>query len=93
MALFLAGFVAPFLMAFLLRIRGTSGCTAWLLACCVVPAGVLFEVFVLPYRGGGASMWPIALVVGGFYGAVAGAVGLVAGAATVHVWNRWQEDA
>lgn len=25
---------------------------------------ILFDAYVLPYRGGGASMWPIAVLVG-----------------------------
>ena len=48
---------------------------AWLASCAVVPAFVLFAEFVLPYQGGGASMWPIALIFGSIYGAVAGGVG------------------
>jgi hypothetical protein len=31
-----------------------------------------------PYRGGGASMWPIALIFGGFYGVIIGGVGVLA---------------
>lgn len=52
---------------------------AWLIGCMVVPAFVLFAEFVLPYQGGGASMWPIALVVGGVCGAVVSAVGVLLG--------------
>jgi hypothetical protein len=48
---------------------------AWLVSCLVVPAYVLYAEFVLPYAGGGASMWPIALVIGGIYSATAGGVG------------------
>jgi hypothetical protein len=40
---------------------------------------ILFDAYVLPYRGGGASMWPIAILfgtpvalLGAFLGAVAG---------------------
>jgi hypothetical protein len=38
---------------------------SWLASCCVVPVFVLFAEFILPYKGGGASMWPIALMFGG----------------------------
>ena len=50
---------------------------SWLVSCCVVPAFVLVSEFVLPYAGGGASMWPIALVFGGFMGALAGGAGVL----------------
>ncbi len=33
--------------------------------------------FILPYRGGGASFWPIALFFGGIYGAIAGGLGVM----------------
>lgn len=49
---------------------------SWLASCIIVPAFVLIAEFVLPYQGGGASMWPIALIFGGLYGAIAGAVGV-----------------
>jgi hypothetical protein len=48
---------------------------AWLTSCTIVPAFVLIDEFLLPYRGGGASMWPVALIFGGMYGAIAGGVG------------------
>jgi hypothetical protein len=48
---------------------------AWLVSCLVVPGFVLVLEFVLPYSGGGASMWPIALVFGALYSAIAGGVG------------------
>jgi hypothetical protein len=67
--------VGAFLLAFVLVSRGTPAMAAWLLSCLVVPAAVLFAEFVLPYAGGGASMWPIALVLGGVYGGAAGAAG------------------
>lgn len=38
---------------------------------------VLFNEYVLPYRGGGASMWPIAVLLGApvaLFGAILGAV-------------------
>jgi len=52
---------------------------AWLVGCAVVPSFILFEEFVLPYQGGGASMWPIAIMLGGIYGAVASAIGVFIG--------------
>ena len=52
---------------------------SWLIGCLIVPCFVLFAEFVLPYQGGGASMWPIALVVGGFFGTVSSGIGLLLG--------------
>lgn len=54
---------------------GASKTVAWLASVAVVPAFVLVAEFVLPYAGGGASMWPIALVVGGVVGGAAGGLG------------------
>ena len=64
-------------IGFFLRIRGIKEISAWLASCCVMPVFVLFDEFVLPYRGGGASMWPIAFAIGGFYGAMTGGAGVV----------------
>lgn len=47
--------------------------------CAVVPLFILLEEFVLPYQGGGASMWPIAVVFGGAYGAAASGAGVLVG--------------
>jgi len=49
---------------------------SWLASCAVVPLFILTSEFFLPYAGGGASMWPIALSVGGVGGALAGAFGV-----------------
>lgn len=37
-------------------------------------AAVLYEVYFIPYQGGGASMWPVAIVFGGAAAAVTGLV-------------------
>ncbi len=50
---------------------------SWLCSCAVVPAFVLISEFVIPYKGGGASMWPIALVFGGGIGTLAGGAGVL----------------
>lgn len=45
------------------------GASSWLVAFLLPPAlflaWLLATEYLLPYRGGGASMWPVALVVGG----------------------------
>lgn len=50
------------------------GASSWLVACLLPPAlflaWLLANEYLLPYRGGGASMWPVALVVGGTAAAV-----------------------
>ena len=38
---------------------------------------LLVDAYVLPYSGGGASMWPIAFTIGGFFSAIFGLVGFV----------------
>ncbi len=67
----------PFITGAVIRLRGRKESTAWLISSLVLPAIVLFDEFVLPYQGGGASMWPIALVIGGFYGVISGGLGVV----------------
>ncbi|BCL61968.1 hypothetical protein DGMP_26610 [Desulfomarina profundi] len=39
-----------------------------------VLAAILYQEYFLPYQGGGASMWPIAQMVGGTVAAAAGVV-------------------
>ena len=64
------------LVGFIARAGKKRGLAAWAIGCLVVPSFILFTEFVLPYQGGGASMWPIAMVFGGIYGAIASAVGV-----------------
>lgn len=35
-------------------------------------AFILYEVYFIPYQGGGASMWPIAIIFGGTAAAIIG---------------------
>jgi hypothetical protein len=69
--------VTTFFVGLLLRLRRMNEYIAWILSCCVMPAFVLFDEFVLPYRGGGASSWQIAFAVGSFYGIIVGGLGVV----------------
>ncbi|MBU0916144.1 MULTISPECIES: hypothetical protein [Aquabacterium] len=76
--------MAAYLSLLLAFVVGAALCSAtrrearsWLASCAVVPAFVLVSEFVLPYSGGGASMWPIALAFGGFMGALAGGAGVL----------------
>lgn len=74
MAAYLAVFAAFALGGLLCPDKASVSIVARLVRC---SSGVcLFAEFVLPYRGGGASMWPIALIFGGLYGAIAGAIGI-----------------
>ncbi|HEY0683466.1 MAG TPA: hypothetical protein VGD45_14120 [Steroidobacter sp.] len=52
---------------------------SWWLSVCAPVVGfvlwILFDSYVLPYRGGGASMWPLAILFGtpvAFLGAIFG---------------------
>jgi len=65
---FLVGLIPP--------LMGIRAGMAWLLSCLVMPAFVLLSEFVLPYSGGGASFWPIALVFGGILGIMTGGLGV-----------------
>ena len=63
-------------LGFATRMLGLTVKEAWVLGSVFVPASILYGEFVLPYQGGGASMWPIALVFGGGMGAAASGVGV-----------------
>lgn len=65
-----------FLTGLMLPLSGMRPGVAWCLSCFVMPTYVLFAEFVLPYSGGGASFWPIALIVGGILGIMAGGLGV-----------------
>lgn len=69
--------ITPFIAGAVIRLRGKKEAMALLVSSLVLPIIVLIDEFVLPYRGGGASMWPIALVMGGFYGVISGGLGVV----------------
>jgi hypothetical protein len=71
----IASVFAAFLLPLFMVRRGTRPLAAWVVSCFVVPLAVLAAEFLLPYSGGGASMWPIALVFGGLWSAAAGALG------------------
>ena len=64
-----------FVLAFALRAAGLHVVLAWLASCFVVPAVLFLVEYVLPGHGGTSPMWPIAMFVGGIYGAAAGGVG------------------
>lgn len=61
-----------------------SQVAAWLLGCAVVPIFVIFVEFLVPYQGGGASLWSVAVVLGGIYGAIASAVGTLLAKLVIH---------
>lgn len=78
--------IIPFLVGLILRLRGMNEYLAWISSCLVMPVFIIFDEFVLPYRGGGASMWPIPLIFGGFYGVIVG--GLGAGIASFYLKRK-----
>jgi hypothetical protein len=69
--------ILPGVIGAILRLRDFREIPAWLLSCVVIPIFILADEFLLPYQGGGASMWPIALAFGSFYGAMMGGLGVV----------------
>ena len=69
--------ILPGIVGLILRLRSFREIPAWLLSCTVIPIFILVDEFFLPYRGGGASMWQIALAFGSFYGAMTGGFGVV----------------
>jgi len=68
--------ILPGIVGASLRLRHFREIPAWLLSCTIIPIFILVDEFLLPYQGGGASMWPIALAFGTFYGAMTGGFGV-----------------
>jgi hypothetical protein len=78
--------IITFFVGLLLRLRGVNEYIAWISSCLVMPAIIIFDEFVLSYRDGGASMWPLPLICGGFYGVIIG--GLGAGIASFYLKRK-----
>jgi hypothetical protein len=70
----IAAAVIAFILAFALTKAGVRLVLAWFASCCVVPAFILATELMLP-DSRASAMLPIALFVGGIYGAAAGGVG------------------
>jgi len=81
----IAAVALAFVLAFALKAAGWHLALAWLASCFVVPGVVLFEEHVL---SGSPAMLPIAMFVGGIYGAAAGGVGALFAAL---LWNRSEQ--
>ena len=79
--------VAVFALGFTLHVIGRSAWVAWLLSGTIMPVCVLAAEFLVPYSGGGASFWPIALLFGSIYGVIVGGTGVLAAAFFLR-WKR-----
>lgn len=69
--------ISPGIAGAILRLRHMREVSAWLLSCTVIPLLLLIENLLIPYHGGGAPLWSIALAVGSFFGAISGGLGVV----------------
>jgi hypothetical protein len=74
---FVVLFVLSFIAAFALRWIGCLRKMSVLTPPAAFITYILFHAYVLPYRGGGASMWPIAIL----FGAPVACLGALAGTA------------
>jgi hypothetical protein len=61
-----------------IQLKYRKSITAMILSFLVVPSYVVVSEYLLPYLGGGASFFPIAIVFGTIYGAIAGCLGVLA---------------
>lgn len=61
---FVVIFVLSFVVALALRWFGCLRKLSVLTPPVAFIACILFDAYVLPYRGGGASMWPVAVIFG-----------------------------
>jgi hypothetical protein len=85
---FLVLWVASFVVAFVLRWLRRSRTVAVAVPVVGLILLILFDAYVLPYRGGGASMWPIAVILG----APVALLGGLCGAYASGVLKRWQAE-
>lgn len=76
---FLIIFVVAFILALALQRKGKSLRFSVTVPVVCFVAFVLFDAYVLPYRGGGASMWPIAILFGAPVVFAGGLLGFFAG--------------
>ena len=74
---FLIIFVLAFVLAFVLQHKGKRPWVSITVPVVCFVLFVLFDAYVLPYRGGGASMWPIAILFGAPVAAGGGLLGVV----------------
>ena len=77
-----------FIMGLVLGALCKNKFIAWLVAVAVIPGYVLLAEYVLPYAGGGASFWPIALVTVSAIGMDVGGLGVACGA-LIGDWREW----
>jgi hypothetical protein len=69
---------AAFAVGLSIQLKFRKSITALVLSFLVVPSFVVVSEYLLPYLGGGASFFPIAIVFGTIYGAIAGSLGVLA---------------
>jgi hypothetical protein len=68
--------MVAFLIALVLFLKTNRALLSFFIACLVMPAFVLYAELLLPHQGGGASMWQIALFLGGAAGLASAAIGI-----------------
>jgi hypothetical protein len=78
--------IISFFIGFTFNVKGYSQIKALALASLIMPSFILLAEFILPHKGSGASMWPIALLFGAIYGTIVGGLGVIAGA----FFLKWQ---
>lgn len=71
--------LVAFVLAFVLQRNGKRLLYAVSAPVVCVVALVLVDAYVLPYRGGGASMWPIAILFGAPVAFAGGLLGFIVG--------------
>ena len=70
-------FFVAFIVGFALRINAFGEKRSCLISCIVCPILILLQEFVLPYMGGGASLWIYAIVPSFFYSGAIGGLGVL----------------
>jgi hypothetical protein len=73
----LVALLIPAAFVFIAGIRGMHPALGWVISWLILPILSFFEVFVLPYSGGGAAFWPIVFILGGFIGVIGGGIGAI----------------
>jgi hypothetical protein len=68
--------ISTFFVALIVFLTTKKSRFSLIIASLVMPSFILYAEFFMPYQGGGASMWPIALFIGSCIGFTAALIGV-----------------
>ena len=76
---------AAFAVGLFVQLIYRKSITAMILSFMVVPSYLVASEYMLPYLGGGASFFGIAIIFGTIFGAIAGCLGVLAAVMVIYL--------